>query len=63
MIAGLAFHAQQNIVQFKRLQASSWLKYCLMKGEEIKVESKILTWQEKQHAALQHHTAELQFFY
>jgi hypothetical protein len=47
MIAGLAFHTQQNIVLFKRLQASNTV---LWRGRRSKLNKKMVTAMARKYA-------------
>jgi hypothetical protein len=46
-----------HTTEHSAIQEVASFKYCLMKGEEIKVESKMVTWQENMLPVLRHHTA------
>jgi hypothetical protein len=51
-----------HTTEHSAIQEAASFKYCLMKGEEIKVNSNMVTWHKNSYAVLRHHTMELQFF-
>jgi hypothetical protein len=48
-----------HTTEHSAIQEAASFQYCLMKGEEIKVESEMVTWQENMLSFGSHHTAEL----